>query len=711
MEVAKKIPKSNLSPTSAHVKVLGASKALPIKEVPGPGAENLEINDLGILEVKDFDTKNFETTDLKTTESTNSSKATHTDPPLEVGTVLLGRYMLMRLIAQGGTSFIYRARDMIAVLGEDQEQSHIAIKIVKQLDSDLAGSQLMLYEALTTRHLAHPNIIKVYDYHRDGDLNFVTMELISGESLAELLTRSPDKKLCYRHGMVILHSVAQALQAAHDQGVIHSDIKPSNILMTDRGDVKVIDFATARASLGCKDLPQALNHDASFYGYTLAYASPETIVDKPAKPSDDVFSFACIVYETLEGKHPYGRNASNSAEAAVFKLEKPESINLWQWRVLKRALSLKAEKRYSSVQGFMQAFDRSRRSWTYGVIAALLVIGIVASYQGVKDRFPGLDFTTSEAQSSLVSSQELAQKISRIRNLAVLDRAHALSAFDGSQGLNRFAALGELRADVVDPIVSNVQSALNYDLGDLPDFKNLFSLLDAGLKYYPDSAALVEAKNLVATEREQLTSSLIVQYRQIWAEADFSIVQAENLNGLAEKLLKLDEKAVIAPEEQIASAYAESVDASLVVMDFKTIDTLFLFASTLSDSIDSAFIRQWRDINSSIPIAANNLVKYTSSELPRSQQYPPQALKHIVTPHFDSLQKEIADVWLDKDIVATKEKLFIAAETFILPADSPIFKQAKTKLIGKINAKIKYHEAANNPRSLRRLRQLLRDIA
>lgn len=706
MEVAEKIPKSNLSQTSAHVKVLGASSALSFSETHDPVSGDL---------IKE----NFAIDNSVKESPENLSQAIHGvnndlslgNPPLKVGTVLLGRYMLMQLIAQGGTSYIYRARDMVAVLGEDQEQSHIAIKIVKQLDGDVVGSQLMLYEALTTRHLAHPNIIKVYDYHRDGDLNFVTMELINGESLAELLTRSPGKKLAFRHGMMILRSVAQALQAAHDQGVIHSDIKPSNILMTERGDVKVIDFATARASLGAKDIHQAFSHDANFYGYTLAYASPETIADKPAKPNDDVFSLACIVYETLTGKHPYDRYASNSSEAAALKLKKPESINLWQWRVLKRALSLKAKRRYSSVREFMQTFERSRRNWSYGMLACLLVIGVALSYQLVKERFLGIEFTVGQSQSSLLNSQELTEKISQIRSLPALQRAQGLSIFDESENFDRLAALGELRADVVGAIVDDVQSALNYGISEIPDFTQLLAVLNAGLIHYPDSASLVESRKLLLAEHEQLTNSLTVQYRQTWAAGDFSVENAENLNALAEKLLKLDNSVVITPEQQFVDRYAESLDASMATMDFRKIDSLFLFSTTLSNNIDATFIRQWREINSSIPNAASTLVKYINLEQPNSQEYPQQAIEHIVTPYFHSLQREIDDVWLDKDIISTKEKLFAAANTFSLPEDSVLFKQAKMKLISKASAKMKYHEAEKNNRSLRRLRQLLREMA
>lgn len=102
---------------------------------------------------------------------------------LAEGTILLGRYMLMRQIGQGGTSSVYRVRDMLAVLGGDESESHIAAKIVKVPPASASNheQQMMLREALTTRHLAHPNILKVYDYHQDGDLYFVTMELIEGE--------------------------------------------------------------------------------------------------------------------------------------------------------------------------------------------------------------------------------------------------------------------------------------------------------------------------------------------------------------------------------------------------------------------------------------------------------------------------------------------------------------------------------------------------
>ncbi len=679
MEAVKKITNIDDSQTSSHVKVLGASKS--------------------------FSSPQFSET------QTVTKQLTPNEPPLEVGTVLLGRYMLMRLIAQGGTSFIYRARDMLAVLGEDQEQSHIAIKVVKQLDSEVAGSQLMLYEALTTRHLAHPNIIKVYDYHRDGDINFVTMELISGESLAELLTRSPDKKLNFRHAMAIIRSVAEALQAAHDQGVIHSDIKPSNILMTDHGDVKVIDFATARPTLDALQSSATIHHDAKFYGYTLAYASPQTIADMPAKPSDDVFSLACIVYETISGRHPYQRQASSSPEAEAIQLNKPQGINIWQWRVLKKALSLNEGKRYQSVQRFMKAFDRARFTWSYILFVGLLSLGAVFAYQAASENPSRQQFWSGFIQNPNIQQQEMAEQILQIRNLPGLERVKALSLLDGSPSLLRAGAIGELRAEVVDPIVTHVQTALNYDLGKYPDFTELLALLDAARVYYPDSASLSSTRVFVQTEQEQLRTSLTVEYRQTWAETDFSLAHAAILNELTMKLSRLNAaSSVVEPEEQVINRYEQSLNASMATMDFQQIDKLFLFANALSKDIDSQFIRQWRAINSSIPVAANSLVEYIGLEQPTSDQYPQQALEHIVAPVFKSLEKQIEDVWSDNDIVATKEKLVEAVENFALPEELSLLQQAKQRLVSKINAKIKFHEAEKNDRSLRRLRRLLGDI-
>jgi len=634
---------------------------------------------------------------------------------MAAGTVLLNRYMLMELIGQGGTSEIYRARDMVAVLGHDDEQSHIAVKVIScNPDAEVSESHLMLHEALTTRHLAHPNIIKVYDYHREGHVSFVTMELIAGEPLSACLLRAPQNKLPYRHVMAILRPTALALEAAHTQGVIHSDIKPSNILMTDLGDIKVIDFATARASLesrGNKNKNKnKLNHNASFYGYTLAYASPETIADKPATPSDDVFSLACIAYEALSGNHPYDRRSSDNVDSSTFNLKKPREVGFWQWFVLKKALSLQGKKRFQSVHMFMQLFRHTRWMWLYLGAVIVILTACVIGAQFLNKHFSAQQIFLEENQKIFQQQQDTHALINSIREEAPLLRHKKLKVLDDMPELIRHSVLGALYDDIVAAMLNHVENELNYNGSDAPDFLMLIQRIEEIAAYYPDSVKLSEAKELIRLESRQLVNSLAVQAQQLWAQMDFSQSTADTLNNINLILRKLDKNLVVTPEASVIDAYRRNVEAAIARLDYVMVNELFLFASVLAPEDGKKFQDQWRLEDARARRAAQLLVAHMHQKDRFNTDYPTLAVEYYIKPFFDDINKSLFNAWSDKAMINVKEKLFQVADIFELPKDFPMYAQTHEKLTQDIERKIVFHKRKGNRSSIQALTKLLEGI-
>jgi|GEM_PF-983164 len=643
------------------------------------------------------------TSDSKSPAAPSANKS----EPLAVGTVLLGRYLLMHLIAQGGTSYIYRARDMVAVMGRDNEQSHIAIKIVNpDASEDVSESHMLLHEALTTRHLAHPNIIKVFDYHRDGAVNFVTMELIQGESLAEYLLRTPKQRLPYAQAIAVLQPVAMALQAAHEQGVIHSDMKPSNILLTEAGDVKVIDFATARANID-KNGDLTLTHDAKFYGYTLAYASPDTIADRPASSSDDVFSLACVVYEVLSGKHPYERNPSNKIKSS-FRLQKPKEVGFWQWLVLKKALSLKGKQRFQSVQRFMQLFVHARRCWAYVAVLVAVLATLVTATQWSLTQLAESRRESATLQASFLQQQQVQQQVDAIRERHPLDRLGPLAQFESLPPLLREGALGQLHDDVATPIANHVQSALGYNDEVLPNFDALRQQLKKVMVFYPYSSVLADAMEQTHIEQQQLRETFLLQARQLWEETDFSLVDAMTINNVNEKLRELENDGVSMPDNVVIERYNTALTTAIESDDYIGIHQLFQFSETAKagDLLTSA----WGGIDSGIPVAAGELVRFINEENTEGKPFPELVVTHFIDPFFSRVSKMISDARLDKDIFAAKEVLFNGAKNYQIADDFEQYKKVKTQLVRKINAKISQHNTRGNWRSARKLKALLKTV-
>ena len=201
-----------------------------------------------------------------------------------------GRYCLVGRIGVGGMGEVWEADD--TVLGR-----RVALKVlVQELADDSRATRRFVREARATAKLTHPNVTRVYDFGRDGGVPYLVMELLEGDTLADRLAGGP---LPPAEAARIGAAVADALDAAHSQGIIHRDIKPSNVLLTPAGEVKVMDFGIAAAA----DETHSTT-GRGLYG-TAAYVSPERAAGQAATPAADVYSLGAVLYELLTGRPPF----------------------------------------------------------------------------------------------------------------------------------------------------------------------------------------------------------------------------------------------------------------------------------------------------------------------------------------------------------------------------------------------------------------------
>ena len=210
----------------------------------------------------------------------------------------LGPYQIERLLGAGGMGDVYRARD--TRLGRT-----VALKILPiHLRSEPQLLGRFEREARAIAGLDDPYICTLHDVGRHEDIDFLVMELIEGETLAERLRNGPlpiDEAV--RHGT----RDAEALAAAHDKGIIHRDIKPSNIFVTKGGHVKVIDFGLAKES-SLFHSSESTQEDRTQPGVTigtLLYMSPEQALGQPLDPRTDLFSLGVVLFECLTGELPF----------------------------------------------------------------------------------------------------------------------------------------------------------------------------------------------------------------------------------------------------------------------------------------------------------------------------------------------------------------------------------------------------------------------
>lgn len=267
---------------------------------------------------------------------------------------ILGHFRLLEEIGSGGMGVVYRAHD-------EHLDRDVAVKVlpaqattVRAFDSK--ARRALRREALTLSRLNHPNIAQVYDFDKEGDTDFIVMELVPGESLAQRLNRgplSPDEVLS------IAKQMLEGLAAAHAQGIIHRDLKPANLQITTEGRLKILDFGLARF-LPRKGLDvetaTTVTHAEGLSG-TMAYISPEQLHGEACDERSDIWSAGAVLYEMQTGRLPFpGKTAAAIADAILHDEVKPfdsDSAPALLQAVIKHCLAKDPQARYQTAQEFL----------------------------------------------------------------------------------------------------------------------------------------------------------------------------------------------------------------------------------------------------------------------------------------------------------------------------------------------------------------------
>lgn len=284
----------------------------------------------------------------------DASRGNEPQPVKGTGDVLNNRFVLEECIGTGGMSSVYKALDRRKLEANDRNP-YVAVKVLNLEFRAHPDSLIALQrEAKKSQSLAHPNIVRVYDFDRDDATVYMTMEYLPGKSLAKVIRAPGFKGLPEQESMLILEAIAEALRFAHDNGIIHADFKPANVILTDQGQIKVIDFGIARAFQKPDDTDmEATRFDPGSLGaLTPTYASPEMLEHQKPDPRDDIYALACIAYELFTGRHPFGRMQATEARDGGLEAER-RNLSRRQCRALKSALAFDRDKRTPNIQQFL----------------------------------------------------------------------------------------------------------------------------------------------------------------------------------------------------------------------------------------------------------------------------------------------------------------------------------------------------------------------
>jgi serine/threonine-protein kinase len=262
-----------------------------------------------------------------------------------INRILDDRYTILERIGGGGMAEVYRAHDKLL-------DRSVAVKMLRsQFTNDDEFVTRFRQEAQAAAKLSHPNIVNIYDVGRDGDYYYIIMEYISGQTLKELI--NSQGKLSVDMAMRIALEIAEALEHAHQNNIVHCDIKPHNILMTKAGRIKVTDFGIARAVTSA-----TMTQTGTVLG-SVHYFSPEQAKGSAVSAKSDIYSLGVVLYEMLTGRVPFDGETPISIALKHIQEEPqpPREINesippLLEATILK-AMSKDAMTRFSDISAMI----------------------------------------------------------------------------------------------------------------------------------------------------------------------------------------------------------------------------------------------------------------------------------------------------------------------------------------------------------------------
>jgi tetratricopeptide (TPR) repeat protein len=316
-------------------------------------------------------------------------------PRLRVGVLVGGRYEIVDRLGAGGHATVFRAFDR-------QLESAVALKVLRRGTAGSDALRRLRREAMVARSLQHPALVRNYDFCQQPDgLTFLVMELVEGETWAQRLRRG---RPSVEETLATARSVLEALAHLHERGVIHRDVKPSNVLVTEAGDVKLADYGLALLLDGDHTRLTAADGMVG----TLDYLSPEQALGQRVGPASDLFGFGVLLFESLTGRLPFPGDSTMGR--VLLRISTPprrpsklrRGIPRWLDRFVVRLLERRPEHRYADagaaledllrerVGGLPRPLRSRRRRWAVTGALLLVVVALVVLRVATRPRFARL---------------------------------------------------------------------------------------------------------------------------------------------------------------------------------------------------------------------------------------------------------------------------------------------------------------------------------
>lgn len=319
------------------------------------------------------------------------------DDDLAGNVVIKDRFVLEARLGKGGMGHVYKALDQRKQEAQDDEP-YVAIKFLSEEFARHPKALISLQrEAKKSQRLAHPNIVTVYDFDRDGDRVYMTMEYLEGAPLSgwTSLQFEEGKKPSVEQ---LVSGMAAGLGYAQREGMVHSDFKPDNVFVTLDGRVKVLDFGIAR--IADTELHKDSFDAGELGALTPRYASLEMLQGQAPDPADDVYALGLVAYQLYTGVHPYGGKTALEAHGEGLTPQPIKQIKRYQWRAIAHAIRLPREERTPNADVFLRQFNGSsrRNRFLLGLVVVLAITSGLLAWQASQMEGPAVPFRELPAQ-------------------------------------------------------------------------------------------------------------------------------------------------------------------------------------------------------------------------------------------------------------------------------------------------------------------------